>query len=559
MRSSLVLFLFFSAICIAGIASAGVLTPADLYVYYPMGDTAGTVLNDASPNSADATFYRTLKYSELPGVDVSNASVAGPTGFGNALGLGTKSVGGVDHQVLVDIPTSTNLPGAGDSYAVSFWASTSSWINTYGLLASYNLNGAQWSIGLHNSYDALVAWTGEADPNGSSFAWQADCSTLPVDTFAHFVVQFEGAAGITNVYVNGATSTDGGDANFWGNEKTGFTLGGRVLDARGYTVPANDTRIDDFAIISGVVDATDVNNLMTSGPSSLGTRCLANYAMEETTGTQLADSSVNANHGTLVGYAPSTMGLAERSVTTASRPGVFGNATEFASGLGAEHGEVTAVTDLPERGEAFTVCFWAKHDENMADLYGWDQSGMILSWSNDPTPGASGHDGLGFSVAFNYQEADGSLIVRRTSGNYTSTGDQDTYGVYLGEGSSGNGLNLDPTALHHFAVTVDETGTIMGIYVDGVLVGKQISNGFGVTDENMASIGCRIKNGVLDSALSGYIDDLAVFKGVLLDTQINDIMTRGVAAAVVPEPSAVVLLLTGLLAAVAAGRRVGRG
>jgi len=564
MRSRLVLVL--SAICVAGAPSVvEALSPSDVCVYYPFEDTSGAVFSDAGPHGVDATFFRAVKYGELPGVDVSSASVAGPAGFGSALGLGTRSVGGANHQVMVDIPASDSLPGAGDSFAVSFWASTSSWVNTYGLLASYNLNGLEWSLGLHNTYDALVAWTGDADPSGSSFAWQADCSTLPANTFAHFVVQFEGPSGITNVYVNGTPSADGGDGNFWGNERTGFTLGARVLDARDYTVPGNDTRIDDFALISGLVDATDVANLMGAGAghASFDSRRLAYYAMEETTGTALADSSGNANHGTLRGYNSPTMGLAARDVAPAARSGVFGGAVELANGLVREHAEAAPVTDLPERGEAFTVCFWLKPDENLAGLYGWDQPAVILSWSNDLTPvstsgDTSTPDGLGFSIGTNHQEADGSMIVRRTSGNYTSSVDQDTYGVYLGEGAASNGLKLDPTEFHHFAVTVDATGDITAMYVDGVYVASQISNGHGVTDENTAAVGCRIKNGAADTSFCGYLDDLAVLKGVLSEAQINQIMTRGVAACI-PEPSATALLLGGLLAAMIVGRRVRHG
>ncbi|MBN1588930.1 MAG: PEP-CTERM sorting domain-containing protein [Pirellulales bacterium] len=545
MRCNWIVLLLAACAVGATAAVATAYTPADLYVHYALDETSGTVLDDSGPNDIDATFYRTLKYGDLPGIDASNVSTTGPTSFGNALGLGARSVGGVNHEVLVDLPASTNLPGAGDSFAVSFWASTDSWANTYGMLASYNLNGLEWSIGLHSSYDSLVAWTGDAPTTGTSYAWQADCSTLTPSAFAHFVVQFEGTAGITGVYVNGAASTDAGDANFWGNEREGFTLGGRVLDARGYTVPAYDTRIDDFAIINGVVDSADVVNLMGSGAGdgSFDGRRLAHYAMEEVTGTQLLDSSANANHGTILGYDSTTMGLAAREVSTASRTGAIDNCIEFASGLAIEHADMDAeITNMPGAGEAFTVCFWMKPDENMADLYGWDQPGMICSWSNDI-------EGLGLSVAQNYQSLDGSMIVRRTTGDYTSSADQDVYGVYLGNGDATHpGLQLDPHEFHHFAITVAANGDITAMYVDGEYAESLYANGFGVTDEDTGILGGRIKSGTLDTGLCAYIDDLAVIAGELPEAQIERIMTLGVAGAAVPEPSTFVLLLGAMFA-----------
>ncbi|MBN1588929.1 MAG: PEP-CTERM sorting domain-containing protein [Pirellulales bacterium] len=525
-------------VLIATTPNASALPQTDRLLHYQFDETSGTTFADSGVNSIDATFYRPLKYDELPGIDVSSITQGGMFGpLGDPyIGLGTRAIdtgGGVyvDHQMMVDVPTSTNLPGAGDTFAVSFWLSLDDWTSSYGLIASYNYNGLQWSIGPHSSYDALVAWTGDADPSGTSYAWQADCSTLTPSTFAHFVVQFEGTAGITNVYVNGATTTDDGDANFWSNEREGFTLGGRVLDARPYTVPTQNPFLEDFAIINGIVDSTDISNLMTSGATSLGTRRLAHYTLNDTTGTQITDSSANANHGTLIGYDSTTMGLDVRDMSGASRPGVFGNSVELASAFG-EHAELPTemIDELPGDGEAFTVCFWMKPDENMADMYGWDQAGVVFSWSNNV-------EGLGFSVAQNYQSLDGSMIVRRTTGDYTSSDDQDVYGVYLGEGDDTHpGLNLDPHEFHHFAVTVDTDGVITGMYVDGVHADSFYENGFGVTDEDTGVVGCRIKNGAVDTAVCAYLDDLAVIAGELTETQVQLAMTQGVAALFVSVP-----------------------
>lgn len=548
MKSPFAFVVLLAVVAWTATASRGLpFTNDDILVHYTFDETSGTTFADSGVSGNNGTFYRPLEYNELPAIDVANVSVDDfMWPLGRYIGIGTRQINYVDHQVMVDIPSHTNLPGAGDSFAVSFWSAVDDWKNSYGLIASYNLNGLEWSIGVHNSYDGIVAWTGDGDTSGTSYAWQADCSTLPASTLAHFVVQFEGTAGITNVYVNGTASTDGGNGNFWGNEREGFTLGGRALDARNYTVPSINPTLEDFAIIDGVVDATDVNNLMTSGASSLGSRRLAHYAMNDASGTQITDSSANANHGTLVGYDPVTMGsTVARDVSTATRAGVYGNATEFADHEdrdGRNERVLLSAEALPGRGEAFTVCFWLKPDENNAALYGWDTNGVILNWSNDPTPfsgttdDTSDPDGLGFSVCMN-TEGDGSMIVRRTSGNYISSVDQDTYGVYvgaLGGGTDKPGLNLDPTEFHHFAVTVSETGDITAMYVDGELATQYINNGNGITDEGTAAIGARIKNGVIDSGLCAYLDDLAVLSGVLSQGEILQIMNGWTPPAQIP-------------------------
>ncbi|MBN1910061.1 MAG: hypothetical protein JW818_10005 [Pirellulales bacterium] len=550
MRSSFVLFL--SAICIAGAVSTafGELTTSDLYVYYPFEDTSGTVFADASPNGDGATYYRWPRFSELPSVDVSNVADNG------AVGLGVRDVGGVNHEIMIGVPASAALPAAGDDFAVSFWLNSDNFTGSYGLLTSYNLNGLEWSIGMNSGPKGLAIWSGDADASGTA-AYGVDCSATGANLTngqpAHFIIQFNGDNGISNVYVNGASIADSSDTTYWGNEREGFVIGARVLDARPYTVCNYNPVMDDFAILSGVLNSTEVSNLYTSGAAGFGAQRLAHYTMDDTSGSQIIDASANANHGTLVGYASSTMGSAVRDVPSASRPGVFGNSVEFANGFGPEHANLITPGDLPGHGEAFTVCFWAKPDENLAELYGWDQSGVIMDWSNDPTPGTPGGDGLGFSIG-QHVASDGAMIVRVTDGS--ATGSSSMYGVYLGDGG-GNGLNLDPTVFHHFAVTVDENGDVTGMYVDGVNIAAHfVNSGWNVNDINTATIGGRFVGGSYSTGYGGYVDDLAVFKGVLTPEQINMIKKNGVAASV-PEPSALVLL-AGLLTVLVAGRRFGR-
>lgn len=517
-------------------SAASAITIDDFYVHYRFDETSGTSFVDSGPNATAADFYRAYKFNELPSIDVSHVTVndlgapLANIGDFQYLGIGKRLISDVEHDMLVDIPTHASLPGAGDSFAVSFWLTSAGW-NAYGLDAAYNVNGLEWSIGTSGSN--MIVWSKDGEASGD-YNWVTSLSGLTAGGFAHFVAQFEGSSGVTALYINGVASTDttANTSYFWGNEQEGFTLGGRVLDARNYSVPNQATSMDDFAIIDGVVDQADVNNLMTNGASSLGARRLAHYAMNDLTGTQITDSSANANHGTLVGYDPLTMGLDNRDLAPASRPGVHGNAVAIASGF-TEHAKMASADGMPVGGDDFTVCFWLKPDEILANAIpgtayaGWDNSGMIFSWSND---------NLGFSIG-QYNQLDGAIIARRTTGDYTSTDNQDLYGIYLGAGNTTTpGLQLDPTVWHHFAVTVDVDGNITGMYVDGNYVASQYENGHGITDEETGIAGARIKNGALDLALNADLDDLGVVSGQLTEAQIQLAMNHGLEALLNPPP-----------------------
>ncbi|HBO44938.1 MAG TPA: hypothetical protein DD670_13615, partial [Planctomycetaceae bacterium] len=515
---------------------AGAITLDDIRVHYKFDDTTGDVFTDSGPNGLNATFYRPLKYEELPGLDISNVSAdLSPLDSSSYIGLGTRIVGSTEQQVMVRIPPSTSLPGTGDSFAVSFWLTVDNWANSTlnSMIASYNLNDLEWSIGRNiGATGRISVWSGDADVGGTS-AWSANCSSLAYG-FHHFVLQFEGTAGVTGLYVDGVLAADEADGALWGNEHEAFVLGARVLDARDFTIPSNDPSIEDFAVISGTVDAADISNLMTVGASSLGARRLAHYTMDQTTGTQLIDSSSNANHATLVSYDPTTMGADVRGIDTALRTGVFGNAIEIVSNESkvnrAERAVLPSVDTMPAGGEAFTVCFWMRPDEVIASNFGWDASGVAFGWSNT----VEGLEGLGFSVGMDTRW-NGSLLVRRTTGDYTSVDDQDTYCISLGADSGETtGLNLDPTVFHHFAVTVDAEGIITGIYVDGNFVASQYENGWGITDEETGVIGARIKNGTVDGGICAYLDDLAVISGVLTESDIRLAMNQGVEALLLP-------------------------
>ncbi|HBO42511.1 MAG TPA: hypothetical protein DD670_00960 [Planctomycetaceae bacterium] len=531
MGSQRVLFCATACVFVALAATAMAYTPADLYVHYPFDDASGTVWSDASPNNNDATSYRSLKFSELSPLDVSGVTAAGA--FGNALTIGTSDIGGVNHEALVDVTTAANLPGTGDSFAVSFWLNTSAW-NNYGMVASYNLNGLEWSVG--NQSGNMLVWSKDGDAGVGAHVWTASMAGLAANTYAHFLVQYEGASGATNVYINGAASTDTGATNyFWGNESEGVVLGGRVLLPRDFT--GLEARLDDFAILPGVLTPTQRTEIATLGVASASVVPLLHYALDETSGSALADSSPNGNTGTLLGLNSVTeRPAAPRDVSKVTVPGVHGTAAMNSGDWGdyarLEGDPLEIESEMPSLGDELTISFWYKP----AQYLGWDHLGIVASQQ---------YNDLGFSVGL-HNSGNGYMIFRSTTGAGT-TGTKDTYGVDVS--------GLDPDEFHHFAITLDANALVTGFYVDGEHKAEGYNNGWNVSDLDSSGLFCRITGGLPSTRMYGYLDDYAVIAGQLSAAEVARVMDLGVAAAAIPEPATTALLLIGVLGGTMVFRR----
>jgi len=492
--------------------AAEALQPSDVIAYFPFGDAAGTVFADAGPNGNDATFYRPLVFNELPAIDLQYATVPGVTfgeTSGNGLALGTRSVDGVNHQLMVGLPLDSPLPGPGDSFAVSFWLNLSSWTTLQGIVASYHYNGLQWTIGQHSSEDALLAWSSEGDAIAGTDVFEASTASLTPNSYSHFVVQYEGTSGVTAVYVNGAAATDGGATSpFYGNDDPGFILGGRVTASRDFTTMPS--LLDDFAIVSGVVSATDVGKIMSNGAANSGLSLLAHYAMEEVAGSTIVDSSGHGNSGTLVGFDPVSGGAAPRDVGVAAVPGMFGEAARFLN-VWKQHARIETPTDMPSPGEAFTAVFWVRSDD-------WINTNSLIASEN--------LNNFAFTIGL-HTNMDGML--------FRTTND------------SGKGValtSLAPGEFAHFAVVIDSTGQIAAVYVNGDSSTLVAKGGWDLPDAGTSTLAARIRNGSTAYAFNGDLDDFALIRGALTEAEVERIMQVGVAAAV-PEPSTLILLTMG--------------
>ncbi|MGK0188084.1 MAG: hypothetical protein ACI9R3_003876 [Verrucomicrobiales bacterium] len=92
----------------------------------------------------------------------------------------------------------------------------------------------------------------------------------------------------------------------------------------------------------------------------------------------------------------------------------------------------------------------------------------------------------------------------------------------------------------HVAITYDHATTTKSLYVDGVLSVEQVAS-IEPNDTTPFNIGSGEDFGT-GFRFNGDLDDIGLWDAALTETQIQAVMTQGVAAAVVPEPSVAGLL-----------------
>ncbi|MBN2023578.1 MAG: PEP-CTERM sorting domain-containing protein [Pirellulales bacterium] len=487
-------------------AAAPSIPLSDVIAHYPFDDTSGNYFVDAGSYGNNATFYRPPYVSEIPTLDVANVAQYGLFGGGVALGTQNVNVGieTVPHQVFVDIPTLAGLPGAGDTFAVSFWLNVPNWTTGYGMVTAYNHGGLEWSIGLDSATDSLLVWSSDGDPSAGTDVAQIVTGGLTPNAYSHFLIQFDGTAGVTNLFVDTFPVADaGGTSYFWGSTEESFLLGGRIRTDRG--LGGLTGLLDDFAIIGGEVDSGQATELAWYGAASYAAShpgtVIGHWALDETAGTTVQDSSAGAHHGTVHGYDPVGDGREPRDVGPASVDGVHGNASQFRSGWN-EYGLVETPTNMPAAGDDFTVSFWAKCPD-------WVNDDALIMTQN--------LGGLSFTIGLH--NASNGIIVR------TNFGAAQMKGITL--------TTLPANEFAHFAITFDDVDGIRAIYLNGDLVAPDVTNGWLAGDDGVVALSGRIRSGNLDGyGVEGALDDYAVIRGILTEAQIEQIIAGGVSSIV---------------------------
>ena len=531
MKSPQVLFLFMAVFLVAITATtAPALSTGDVYAYWSFDETSGDHYYDSSGYGSTATFgssiddnlTKMIPVSDCSNMDASCATRTGATGTGTGMMLGYDQclVNDTITTSLIDIPT---IPAMGTDFAVSFWMSDDNWNTERGIIASYNDGDATtpraFTIGVNTSGSNREVVVRSTLGSTSSY-FTSDVTTL--SGYHHILAQFNGAT-ISNLYIDGVAATDTGHTG-WGTPNTvGFNLGCRELSTSS-SYPITGVEIDDFAVISGTVTSGQAYDIATAGDSIdtiSGLTLNTHLKLDETTGSTLLDSSGNGNNGRLVQWSE----LDPEDVSNATTTGKFGAGAVF-NRTDTDFAQFIP-NNLPTVGEdAFTTTFWFKADD-------WTEGGTVLAWDNELNQ---------FTIGFN-TKGEFRTFLKGTDGQVIRWKDVDE-----------NGLNLTDGEFVHVAVTVDDNSNIQ-LYLNGVLQTLGTSSSTRPNALNTATIGTRNREnavGILDS-MSGALDDLAIFHGVLSQTEIECVMNHGVAASI-PEPSTLVMLLGTLLGVLAIRR-----
>ncbi len=414
---------------------------------YRLAERSGTTLTDTSGNNRSATGSTTGRLGGAPGAVVGDPSMR----FDGTSGCAVVST-------TVTNPT---------TFTLATWFRTTA--TTTGAL-----------IGLSTSTDPDTSGSGDRTlaltAGGLLRFWATNPAGAVTSTRAyndglwHHAVATHGPAG-TRLYVDGAlvASTAGtGGASYTGNWHLGCAptegfFDGTLDDVSIFVAQLNDATVSAL-YRAGVLDRTARAAVQQSGPT-------LRWAMEETSGTTLADASGNSRGGTLSGTGI-TYGAAgiDRTGTALTFDG--------SSGCAVSTNSFAAPT-------TFSLELWFRTTTT--------QGGGLIGFSSDPSPTAGGGAAYDRNV---YVRDDGRI----------------TFGTWdVGAQTTTSTAPYKDGVWHHVAATFGAGGT--RLYVDGTLVGTHATSTTG-TYTGWWHVGCAAL-GLWPSEptsryLAGTIDEVAV-------------------------------------------------
>lgn len=225
-----------------------------------------------------------------------------------------------------------------------------------------------------------------------------------------------------------------------------------------------------------------------------------------TSSTTLADDSGNSHTGT---FTTGTIGVSSDTAGVGSGQSL---AFDTVSGNSAYVNGISE-TGFPTSNAARSAVFWLKNASRTTANASWEG---IFEFG---TPGA-GHFYEAFHAGLSY--------------DYPGCVYSGTYGI------SATGANISDNKWHMITVTVDSTGQAAGqalfsLYTDG--------NGTPSGSAVLPTKTALNDNGQIGQGYAGNVDELAYYNRVLTTGEMGSLYS----AMTIPEPSSVILLVTGVL------------
>ena len=439
--------------------------------HWTLDETTGSSIVD-SAGTSDGT------WSDNSGNSVAEETAAGPINKG-------LTFDGVDDYI--DLSTTAVGTGSYDDITIAGWyksAGTSASDDQYMVILGDPVGGARdvFMLGIDEGKTVRVLIESTAG-NGDDYYGTSDV----IDRSWHHIAatRTKAVGGDIHIYVDGVleASHEVDDAH---EDRTLNILGHSFIgDDPGATEQVNG-KLDDIRIYNRALSGGEIAALYELGDpdnAAISNDLIGHWELDETSGPTAADSTVNANDGTMTG--------------TTSVSGPFTNAFEF-DGTGdyvsvAHDADLNITGDITVSAWIYPHTFGSGYDENRIMFKGAGTHGdNLFTLDMDDS-----------NITFNLHENSGPA---NTAAGCDATDEECARGA----------TTLSANTWYHVVGTYD--GATARIYVNGTLDGSNdfVSTGTGNTDPLM--IGGRDNN---TDMFDGAIDDVRLYDRALSDSEIS--------------------------------------
>jgi RHS repeat-associated protein len=413
---------------------SSVLTTA-LVGYWPLNEGTGSTTADLSGNNNLGTL-----------VDSPTWETGTNCEFGDCL-----SFSGSSYVSVATTPGLSPEVGASGAITLSAWVYPTSWpsLGSLGTIIGKELSGNyEYSLNVLNNGNGYFYIDTQS---GGVVCQSASPSALSLDTWQLLTATYSAASGNCIVYLNGVAGSSEASSGVATAGSANVAIGSDTGGAQGFKGSIDDARIYGLALSAG-----EISTLYAS--YSVSTGLIANWPIEEGSGTTTADASGNGHAGTLVNSPVWSVSCE------------FGNCLKFSSSSSTYVS--SSDSGFPSGSSARSVFMWidptacASGDYYILQEYGTygDSFGAAYPYL---LGGASSCD-LSFNAYGGYFQSTLSIPLNTwTLVGYTYSSGSSSVTLWSGTssqtGSLGGALNTVLTGVNDIGILNEGRG----VYVDG--------------------------------------------------------------------------------------------